>query len=205
MVCDSCLSTFCYPTVAPLRYMADPISDYSLLSWNVRGLNNPARQESVKQVIQVHKPLLLCLQETKLNDITRSLVANILANDCFWFLPADDTRGGILLAIKGDSMQVTNTQLTANTISATIYDCRTLNEWTITGVYGPQLIADKKVFPQELRALKQSSKPAWLLVGDFNLIYRDADKSNGHLDRRMMDRFRRALNHILVKEIPLLG
>jgi hypothetical protein len=47
--------------------------------------------------------------------------------------------------------------------------------------------------------------PTWLVLGDFNLIYVDHDKSNGRVDRRMMTRFRQALNHMEVREILLVG
>jgi hypothetical protein len=43
------------------------------------------------------------------------------------------------------------------------------------------------------------------MCGDFNLIYRDEDKSNGHLDRQMMGRFQRFLNDYELKEIYLHG
>jgi exonuclease III len=57
--------------------MDEPTANYSLLSWNVRGLNNPTKQEEVKQVVQLQRPMLVCIQETKL---ARSLVP--------WFLYA---------------------------------------------------------------------------------------------------------------------
>jgi hypothetical protein len=44
-----------------------------------------------------------------------------------------------------------------------------------------------------------------LLGGDFNLIYKDEDKNNTNLDRAMMGRFRRFIDAVAVKEIPLHG
>jgi hypothetical protein len=73
------------------------------------------------------------------------------------------------------------------------------------GVYGPRDNMDKRLFLKELRELKDLAKPAWLILGDFNLIYMDQDKSNGRLNRRMMSHFRRTLNHLEVKEIHLRG
>ena len=43
------------------------------------------------------------------------------------------------------------------------------------------------------------------MAGDFKLIYQAEDKNNTNLDRAMMGRFRRFLNEVEVKEIPLLG
>jgi hypothetical protein len=53
--------------------------------------------------------------------------------------------------------------------------------------------------------LKHSTSDSWLLLGDFNLIYKEEDKNNNWLNRRLMLRFRRALNHIDVKEVNLTG
>jgi hypothetical protein len=61
------------------------------------------------------------------------------------------------------------------------------------------------MFIRELRGIKQLVQSRWLLIRDFNLIYQDQDKNNNHLNRRMMNRFRRALNFLEVKEIELLG
>lgn len=63
----------------------------------------------------------------------------------------------------------------------------------------------RRVFLQELKSLKQMVKPAWVILGDFNLIYKTSDKNNGRLNRRMMDRFRRTLNFLEVQEAQLVG
>ena len=67
------------------------------------------------------------------------------------------------------------------------------NEWWFTGVYGPHLDADKLQFLQELRDIRSACPGPWLIGGDFNLIYRSADK-NPYVDQAMMGRFRRLIN-----------
>jgi hypothetical protein len=42
-------------------------------------------------------------------------------------------------------------------------------------------------------------------MGDFNLILKAQDKNNGRVNRALMSRFRRALDHLEVKEIDLVG
>jgi hypothetical protein len=73
----------------------------------------------------------------------------------------------------------------------------------VTGVYGTQGDLEKKMFIRELRGLKPVVGDNWLILGDYNLIYREQDKNAGSLNRRMMLRFRRALNYLEVKEIHL--
>lgn len=182
--------------------------DYSLLSWNVRGLNNQAKQEDVKQVVQLHKPLFICLHETKPDHIDPPLISRILgqvSSANFSYLPADRTRGGILLACRDLTYQFLDVLIKQYTISVNVVDNRNGSQWTLTGVYGPHENLDKRIFLRELRSLKSLALPTWLIIGDFNLICSDQDKTNNHIDRRMISRFRRALNHMVVKEIPLVG
>jgi hypothetical protein len=58
---------------------------------------------------------------------------------------------------------------------------------------------------RELRQLKQGAMPEWLILADFNLIYKIQDKNNGRINKQMMSRFRRALDYLEVKEINLVG
>jgi len=44
-----------------------------------------------------------------------------------------------------------------------------------------------------------------MVARDFNLIYRDEDKNNANYNRAMMGRFRRFINDLALKEIPLHG
>jgi hypothetical protein len=42
-------------------------------------------------------------------------------------------------------------------------------------------------------------------MGDFKLVYNEQDKNSGQLDRSLMHRFRRALNHIEIREVLING
>jgi hypothetical protein len=61
------------------------------------------------------------------------------------------------------------------------------------------------MFLRELIGIKSSVNSPWNILGDFNLIYKDQDKRNGLLNRRLMLHFRKELNHLELKEIDLLG
>ena len=64
---------------------------------------------------------------------------------------------------------------------------------------------DKLAFLEELREVRANCPGPWMLAGDFNMIYRSEDKSNENINRAMMGRFRRFVNDLELKEIPLLG
>jgi exonuclease III len=58
--------------------MAAMIPQLNLFSWNVRGLNSPARQEEVRQLVSNLKHGLIYIQESKLSQITSAMVRNFL-------------------------------------------------------------------------------------------------------------------------------
>ena len=71
-----------------------------LLSWNVRGLNNSRKGDTVKNLLKEWKCDVVCFQETKL-DCTNSSVMKSLWGRPFvdWAaLDAIHTEGGVLLA-----------------------------------------------------------------------------------------------------------
>jgi len=75
--------------------------DNTILCWNVRGLNDRARRDAVRTQVDDIRPSVVCLQETKLDVIQQHLVFAMLGVNFtdFAYLPASNTRGGILVAV----------------------------------------------------------------------------------------------------------
>lgn len=74
-----------------------------------------------------------------------------------------------------------------------------------TTVYGPQTDAQKIQFLDELKSTRLLQLGAWMIYGDFNMVYNAGDKNNDRLHRRMMGRFQRFLNDLELKELHLHG
>jgi exonuclease III len=181
---------------------------YKILSWNVRGLNNSVRQEDVRQMVSAVKPEIICLQETKLATIDKSTVCSTLGSQFannYFYLPADGTRGGILVASRDSVFHLHQPHFTHNTISSTMLDNSINKEWTFTGVYGHQGSLEKAMFLRELRTIRHHAKHEWLIMGDFNMIYKAQDKNNSRLNLRLMNKSKRAMNRMEVKEVDLMG
>lgn len=53
-------------------------SNQSCFVWNVRGLNGRARRNVVNEFVVQQRPTIVCLQETKLSDVTAVLANEIL-------------------------------------------------------------------------------------------------------------------------------
>ena len=62
-----------------------------ILNWNVRGLNTKARRQVVKDLVTEHNCNIVCLQETKMQNLDATIVSEALgpkfANN-FTYLPA---------------------------------------------------------------------------------------------------------------------
>lgn len=177
-----------------------------IVVWNVRGLNARARRLAIRTLLDTTDASIVCLQETKMELICSSVVLDTLGSefDDYTYLPAQGTRGGILLAWKSRAVTITAPLFTTNTLSARVATTAG-TPWWLTVVYGPQEDAAKVAFLQELHQIRADCPGPWMLCGDFNLILCAEDKSTGNLNRRMMGKFRRLVNDLALKEVYLNG
>jgi hypothetical protein len=100
-------------------------------------------------------------------------------------------------------ISVTNAVNRDFTISAMIKAASSNTQFLMTTCYGPADDARKDNFLAELNATKPVAGLPWIILGDFNLIYQAGDKNNLNLNRRLMGRFRRALDNCELMEIAL--
>jgi exonuclease III len=178
-----------------------------ILIWNVRGLNSLARKDAVRVAVQSTKIDIVCLQETKMADVSREVILSMLGSDFdnnYIFLPAVGASGGILVAWRSSLGAVGASRCDSHCVSVQFRSPHG-TDWWLTCVYGPQDNQEKIQFLQELRDLRDKCRGPWMVAGDFNLIYKDEDMNNTNLNRAMMGRFRRWINDMVVTEVPLHG
>jgi hypothetical protein len=120
------------------------------------------------------------------------------------FLPAVGASGGILVSWRSSVGLVQASRVDRFSVLVQFFP-NIGDPWRLTCVYGPQSSDDKILFMQELKDIRTQCPGPWLVGGDFNLIYKDEDKNNSNLNRTMMGRFRRVINDLAIKEIPLVG
>lgn len=127
-------------------------NDLRILNWNMRGLNDAAHRELVREAVSCSRPNIVCLQETKLSQVTPALALDTLGRylDSYLTLDAQGTRGGILLAWNKDVVSVTNVVNRAFTISATINVASSSSTFLLTTCYGPADDRRKDDFLAEL-------------------------------------------------------
>lgn len=96
-------------------------------------------------------PAIVCLQETKLALITDRDVLAILGQEylSFVYLPAQETRGGILVAWKSDFVAECN-QIHRHSVSVK-FQAEGEQAWWFSGINGPHLDTEKPAFLEELQ------------------------------------------------------
>ena len=70
-----------------------------ILSWNVRGANDREKRNLIKEVIKSQKANLVCLQETKIQEMSNGLVKSLRVGRCLeWgVLNSSGAAGGVLV------------------------------------------------------------------------------------------------------------
>lgn len=104
---------------------------------------------------------------------------------------------------KSNIVQMNNIQVGRYSVTSAVTMQSTDTQFQLTTVYGPSRCPEKEAFLRHLQDIRPASGTKWLILGDFNLIYRVRDKNNRNLNLRLMRRFRTTLEFCEFKEIRL--
>ncbi|KAK1653855.1 hypothetical protein QYE76_071660 [Lolium multiflorum] len=138
-----------------------------IVCWNVRGLNDQARKDTVHATLSNTTYHIACIQETKLDFIDYQTAGYIggFRLRSFAHRPVIGTRGGILLLWDEDHASISNIHIGTHLLSADVTICGTA--FKITTVYDPSPDAEKASFLDEAIAEKPADNDAkWLILGD---------------------------------------
>lgn len=165
-----------------------------------------ARQDAVRTLLESSRADIVCIQETKMAAVPRRVLLSALGSEFTEHieLPANGASGGILVAWRRNIGSLGTRRVDNHSVSVE-FCSENGKAWWLTCVYGPQQNEEKIQFLQELRDIRGTCSGPWVIAGDFNLIYKDEDKNNSNYNRAMMGRFRRLINDLALKEIPLHG
>jgi len=187
--------------------MSSSSKNFCIVSWNVRGLGDPEKCAVVKDALVSANPSVICLQETKLHNISQFQAHNFLPPhfaNTIHFVSAAGTRGGILTAWNSSTFSLVSYISRRHTLTTTLASTVTEHQFTITNVYAPSDHRDSKVFLEDLDELRPQIHGPWILAGDFNLIRSASDKNSGNVNHRLCTLFNDTLEKLGVVELPLL-
>lgn len=109
----------------------------SFLVWNVRGLNKKSHRDSVRELVAACRPNIVCLQETKVQNMSTRILLTTLGTDLdqHALLPAQGTREGVLIAWRSTVVQAVTHRV--DEFSVSVLFITEGRQWWFTGVYGP--------------------------------------------------------------------
>lgn len=194
--------------VLSLLSMSNDVRSLPVLSWNVRGLGDPDKCTVVRDAISSASPMIVCLQESKLHDISRFKAKTFLPrnlSDSFLFNSAAGSRGGIVTAWDPSTLSLESWISCRHTLTTVLSSTSSDHLLAVTNVYAPADHRDSRAFLEDLLELLPQIDGPWLIAGDFNLVRSANEKSNGLVHAPLVSAFNEAILALGVDELPLLG
>lgn len=154
-----------------------------IISWNCQGLAQSKAIRALKHLLKDAKPDLIFLCEIKTafsSSLSKALLSHCLASN--HFVPPTGTAGGLLLAWN-NNIRVKILSSSQSQIHAEVsHDLNSSPAWLFSGVYCPCYPIGKTQFWIDINSFADNlitTTTPWLLMGDFNSIISQAEKSGG--------------------------
>ncbi|XP_020262628.1 uncharacterized protein LOC109838607 [Asparagus officinalis] len=177
-----------------------------LITWNVRGLGLDTKRFGVRDFCQLNKFDIICLQETKLNTVTESILKSLGGNLFDWsFVPSEGSSGGIMIGWNSSSWKMLQEKVDKYVLTVVLQSKKNNFKWTLSSVYGPHCNKERMVFWQELKDIKNTFSGPWIVVGDFNVTSNSSERKGKSNYRREMEEFNDIINELELIDSPLHG
>ena len=178
-----------------------------ILSWNVRGLNDRDKRLQVRSLIKQWGADIICLQETRLELVTRRIVRSLwgIHHVDWMFLGSVGASGGILLMWDRRVVEKIDEAVGDFSVSCRFRGVIDQFDWAFSGVYGPQSDRERSLMWDELSGLASWWGTPWCVGGDFNVVRFPTERLGGEaLTPAMLD-FSDFISTFGLVDIPLEG
>jgi exonuclease III len=180
---------------------------WTVLCWNVRGLNSQQKWIGIKSKIMESNCDIICLQETKRDNFDQNYLRKFHPStfDCFEFVSSHGASRGSMIIWK--SSRFSGNIIFQNNFAMSIEFISTFSgaQWVLTNIYAPCTPEGRIEFLDWFHNVDISDDVDWLLVGDFNLIWRPSDHNKPSGNIQDMLRFNDAISHLRLEELQLVG
>jgi len=140
---------------------------FRFISWNVRGINDRDKRALLKNFLRNWNCDLICIQETKLEEVELADIRSIWGNQPVGFavLKAIGTAGGILVLWNKNSFHLISSYCGEFSITCFLQMGDGSTTWAFTGVYGPHVRVDKLTMWDELQRIRDDWSGPWCIGG----------------------------------------
>ena len=177
-----------------------------IISWNVRGLNSKEKRAQIKNALKIWNGEIICFQETKMEQIGRAVIRSLWANRfADWaYQESEGASGGILIMWDRRVVEVLNCVKGQYSISCRFKNTQDQAEWAFSGVYGPNIDADRGLLWEELAGVNSWWGVPWCIGGDFNVIKFPSEKLGVGRHTGAMQNFSEFIFELGLVDLPLL-
>ena len=178
-----------------------------ILSWNVRGVNDRNKRKLIKALIRSQNVDLVCLQETKMTEMSLGVVRSLgVGRFLEWgALDARGAAGGVVVFWDNRVLELMGLEVGLFSISCRFKNVEDGFRWTFSGVYGPTLKRYREEFWEELGAIRGLWTDPWCIGGDFNMIRFPNERRRGGRVSSSMRRFSEVIDELELRDLPLQG
>jgi endonuclease/exonuclease/phosphatase family metal-dependent hydrolase len=177
------------------------------LSWNVRGLNEGDKRLKVRNLLRQWKADIICLQETKLDFVSNSLVRSLWGcHFVDWcYLASRGASGSILIMWDRRIVEKIEVYVGEFVVACSFRSVADNFSWAFAGVYGPNIDSLRSSLWDELAGLSSWWELPWCIGGDFNVTRFPAERSRDvRLNAAMME-FSDFIFEQDLMDLPLVG
>jgi exonuclease III len=174
---------------------------------NIRGWGAPRRRTQLKNIFKTDQVDIIGLQETIKQDFSAQELRWLEHGGQFnWnWVPATGHSGGLLLGFRDEFFEVGFWRKGSFFISADILQRNNNLKWRFMLVYGLADHSRTSEFLGELETEVANCLLPIVVAGDFNLVRRAEDKSNGAVNWPRVRRFNDVLASLALREICRAG
>ncbi|GMI64464.1 hypothetical protein HRI_000115700 [Hibiscus trionum] len=151
-----------------------------ILSWNVRGLGMDRTVRRFRAVIRDISLSVIFLMESKLPAIKMERVRKLFGYVNGVEVSSDGRSGGLCLGWK-DTVTLSVRSFSTNHIDVMIIEENGGRCWRLTGFYGAPEVGNRIHSWNLLRRLNDCPDVPWCVIGDFNELLFQHEKSGGSL------------------------
>ena len=143
-----------------------------IMLWNVGGVNNRDKRKVLKAFIRSRKVDIVCLQETKIQNMSVGIVRSLgVGRFLDWgTVDAEGSAGGILVFWDKRVVELVDMKTRIFSVSCCFRNCTDGCQWMFSRVYGPVLDSKMELFWEELGVVRGLWNGPWCVGGDFNVV-----------------------------------
>jgi exonuclease III len=183
------------------------LKNWIVLCWNIRGLNDKSKQLALMNAITVSGCSVVCLQETKKCDFDIKFIRKCCPRhfDDFLFIPSTGASGGLIVI--WDSSVFTGMIMHCEPFAISVHFTSTQSSqpWTLVNIYGPCAGDLRDTFTEWMFNLNIPPEEDWLILGDFNFIRSQENRSKPGGNVNDMLLFNDIIRRQNLTELPIKG